>query len=405
MPAEKKGYIITFKRKDKRKDKKADKQQLFSSATKTEVNFFTADHFARGVPVPSAMPLEMVAYDVNTYEAPILMAYLTEKEKAALEADENVARVEEDGPVYALDGFAGLENLMFEDQPMPQAETVPAGISQINAPAAWDASRGKAVKVAILDTGIDNNHPDLTANFKFGVSFVPDESNSMDYNGHGTHVAGTVAAAINGSGVVGVAPAAYLYAVKVLSRTGSGQWSWLIAGIDWAVNKKGMHILNMSLGGSAPQAVKDMCDAAFSKGALLIAAAGNNGGAIGDPARYDSVVAVTAIDGANVIAPFSSRGPEAELCAPGVGVLSTLPGGGFGTKSGTSMASPHVSGAAALAWGSHRYANNVTIRRLLAWTAFNLGDPGRDNLYGFGRVDAAQAAIAFGTPPAIPGIP
>jgi subtilisin len=228
----------------------------------------------------------------------------------------------------------------------------------------------------------------------------------MDYNSHGTHCAGTIAAVINGSGVVGVAPAAYLYAVKVLDKTGFGQWSYLIAGIDWCIDKKGMKVLSMSLGGSsAPSALETMCNAAWAKGALLVAAAGNNGGAVGVPARYKNVIATSAIDSTNTLAYFSSRGPEVELCAPGVSVLSTIPGGSYGTKSGTSMACPHVSGSAALAWGAHRYANNVTIRRLLAWRADNLGVPGRDEDYGYGRVDAEQAACEMKEPPAIEGIP
>ena len=288
------------------------------------------------------------------------------------------------------------------------AETIPVGVSQIKAPMAWDCSRGKGINVAVLDTGIDYNHPDLKPNFKGGVSFVPGQA-LMDGHGHGTHCSGTIAAAINGAGVVGVAPAAYLYGVKVLSNSGSGNWSWLIAGIDWCIQKK-MRVLSMSMGGNgAPAALEAMCNAAWNKGLLLVAAAGNSGqtpnpGVI-EPARYQSVIAVSAIDSANVLAPFSSRGPEVELCAPGVNVLSTIPGGGFGTMSGTSMACPHVSGAAVLAWGGHRYVNNVTIRRLLAWTSDNLGVPGRDPFFGYGRVDADQAACELTPPPAIPGIP
>lgn len=401
--AKRQTVIVTFKPKDKRPKKDKDKLEIVQAAIKSEVRFFNAEDLSRDVGVPSGLASEQIGYDVNLYEAPIVMATLTTAEINALKKDPNVAKVEDDGECYALGGGAALA---VEGQPSVQAETVPAGVAQIKAPQAWDCTRGKAIKVGVLDTGIDYNHPDLSANYRYGRSFVPSESTAMDFNGHGTHCAGTIAAAINGSGVVGVAPSAYLYGVKVLSKTGSGAWSGLIAAIDWCVNKKGLRVLSMSLGGSsAPAALKTMCDLAWSKGVLLVAAAGNTGGAVGFPAKYPSVIAVSAIDSTNALAGFSSRGPEVELCAPGVNVLSTIPGGGFGTKSGTSMACPHVSGAAALAWGAHRFADNVTIRRLLAWRSDNLGVPGRDPEFGYGRVDAEQAACELTPPPAIPGIP
>ena len=399
-----KSVIITFKPKDKRPDKKKDKREIVLSEIAIQPTFFDAATLTRGAALPAALPAEMIGYDVNEYEAPIVIASLNDAEIAALKKNGNVAKVEEDAPCYALNCCAEAK-FVIEGQPSVMAETIPAGIAQIKAPAAWDSSRGKAIKVAVLDTGIDYTHPDLVANFKGGISFVPTETSPMDFNSHGTHCAGTIAAAINGAGVVGVAPAASLYAVKALDKNGSGQFSWIIAGIDWCI-KNGIRIISMSLGGSsAPSALETMCNLAWSKGLLLVAAAGNSGGPVGYPAKYASVVAVSAIDSTNMIAGFSSRGPEVELCAPGVNVLSTVPGGGYGTKSGTSMACPHVSGAAALAWGAHRYANNVTIRRLLAWTSDNLGLPGRDPLYGYGRVDADQAATELVAPPAIPGIP
>jgi len=405
--AERRSVIITFKPKDKRPDKEKDKLEIATAAIESPVTFLEAGAMPREAALPVEVPEEMIGYDVNEYEAPIVMASLTDPEIEALKKNGNVATVEDDGPCYALGG-EGPEELAVEGQPSPLAETIPAGIAQVKAPAAWDCSRGKVIKVAVLDTGIFGAHPDLAPNYKGGISFVPGESSPVDFNSHGTHCSGTIAAAINGVGVVGVAPAASLYAVKVLSRTGSGSWSYLIAGIDWCIKNR-MRVLSMSLGGpAAPSALEAMCNAAWSRGLLLVAAAGNSGpgmGTVGFPAKYGSVVAVSAIDSANLIAGFSSRGPEVELCAPGVNVLSTLPGGGYGTKSGTSMACPHVSGAAALAWGGHRYANNVTIRRLLAWTADNLGIPGRDPLYGYGRVDAEQAACDLVGPPAIPGIP
>jgi subtilisin len=403
--------IVTFKPKDKRPDKKKDKVDIVRAEITSEVNFFTADDFSRVVPIPPSMPEEMIGYDVNRYEAPIVMAHLTDKEINALKKNENVEAVEDDGPCWALNVPQGPETLAIEGQPSVLAETIPAGVAQIKAPAAWDCSRGKVIKVAVLDTGIDYNHPDLKPNFKWGISFVSGESSVMDFNGHGTHCAGTIAAAITGSGVVGVAPAAYLYGVKVLDKTGHGAWSNLIAGIDWCVYKKGLNILSMSLGGfSAPSALEKMCDKAWSDGALLIAAAGNilpaaPADSVMYPAKYKSVIAVSNINNANLRHPTSCYGPEVELCAPGVSVLSTLPGGGHGTKTGTSMACPHVSGSAALAWGAHRYADNVTIRRLLAWRADDLGSPGKDTEYGFGRVDAEQVAAEMEVPPAIPGIP
>ena len=397
-----KSVIVTFKPKEKRPDKTKDKLEIVSAAITSAVNFLDVGTLARGVGLPVSLPVEMIGYDVNQYEAPIVTASLTDAEIDTLRKNGNVATVEDDGPCYALE-----QGLVVEGQPLPQAETIPGGVAQIKAPAAWDCSRGKGVKVAVLDTGIDNTHPDLAANYRGGISFVPGQS-PMDGNSHGTHCAGTIAAAINGVGVVGVAPRASLYAVKVLSNSGSGQWSWLIAGINWCISNK-MHILSMSLGGSAPSALETMCNAAFGRGLLLVAAAGNAGpppagtaSSVGHPGKYRNVIAVSAIDSNNLIAGFSSRGPEVELCAPGVNVLSTIPGGGYGTKSGTSMACPHVSGAAAVVWGAHRFANNVAIWNLLGSTADNLGSPGWDPLYGYGRVDVEQAAFQFAVPPAIP---
>lgn len=165
----------------------------------------------------------------------------------------------------------------------------------------------------------------------------------------------------------------------------------------------------MSLGGTeAPTALKRICDLAWKRGLLLVAAAGNVGpdpDTVTFPAKYESVIAVSALAFSLAIAAFSSRGPEVELCAPGVSVLSTLPGGACGYMSGTSMACPHVSGVAALAWGTHRYATDVAVRRLLAHTSDNLGIPGRDANYGFGRADAEQAAFELTKPPAVPGLP
>jgi subtilisin len=403
-----KSVIVTFKRKDKRSDKKSDKVALLGNAIRRDVEVFDMTRMATGAQLPRGLDPVAIGFDINRYEAPIVTATVTEKELQALKKSKDIASVEEDAPMRAFG--AARPELLFEGQPSVTAETVPSGISQVKAPQAWDITRGKGIKVAILDTGIDERHPCLAPNMRAGQSFVPHETSTMDHNGHGTHCAGTVAAAFTGAGVVGVAPAASLYPVKVLDSQGSGNFSWLIAALDWCIENE-IHIASMSLGAAmAPTAVSQMCDVAFAEGVLLVAAAGNSGDRVGYPAAFGSVIAVSAIDAANMIAGFSCRGPEIELSAPGVDVLSTVPGGGFSRFNGTSMACPHVAGAAALAWGSHRFPTgdlpqNITIRRLLAHTAFDLGAPGRDELFGFGRVDAEQAAFALTPPPPILGLP
>ncbi len=391
--------IVTFKPKDKRRDQ-TDKVQIVMDAISSRVQIFDTSTFTAEIGgVPTGLAPEEVGLDINMYEAPMVALSLTNQEIATLRANPNVDMVEEDGLCYALP-----EAMIFEGQPAPLAETVPVGVQQVKAPPAWGCSRGRGIKVAVLDTGIDWTHPDLAPNFKGGVSFVPGET-PMDGHSHGTHCAGTIGAAMNGSGVVGVAPEAWLYAVKVLSNTGSGNWSWLISGLSWCVQNR-IHIASMSLGGGgAPVALETMCNAAFGAGVLLVAAAGNSGpgmNTVGQPGKYKTVIAVSAIDSANVIATFSSRGPEVELSAPGVQVLSTIPGGGFGQKSGTSMACPHVAGGAAVVWGAHRFATNAQIWNLLGSTADNLGPPGWDPLYGYGRLDVDQASLAMVPAPAVP---
>lgn len=386
--------IVTFKQKDKR-SKSADKQEILQSVVNADVNFLTSNDFSKmGRAVGSGEDLGKIGYDVNRYAAPILMAQLTDEEIAKLKKNKDVARVESDGKMYAVD-------MVHEGAPNAMAQTLPTGVSQIKAPDAWPSSQGEGIKVFICDTGIDSDHPDLVANLRTGKSFVTSESSTEDYHGHGTHCAGTVAAAMNGQGVVGVAPYAYLYPVKVLSSTGSGNWSWLIAALDWIMDKKGARVASMSLGGGgAPQALGDMCEAAYDDGVLLVAAAGNagNGSPILQPANYKHVMAVTAVDSGDNLAGFSCTGPEAEITAPGVSVLSTTRGGGYGYMSGTSMACPHVSGAAALTWGSHRGANNKQVRWLLNTFADKVGDQDPQK-YGNGRVDANTSAFYIGNAP------
>jgi len=226
------------------------------------------------------------------------------------------------------------------------------GINRVHAPAAWPLTEGKGVKVAVIDTGIDTGHPELSGSVDGGYSAITKTENPADYqddNGHGSHVAGTIAAKKDGKGVVGVAPKARLYAVKVLDADGSGNLSDVIDGIVWAAKNK-MDVANMSLGAPVDsEAMKRAVRFARGSGVVVVAAAGNSGGSVGFPGAYEDTIAVAASDSADKLAGFSSRGPEVDFIAPGVDVLSAKMGGGFASYSGTSMAAPHVAGLAALA--------------------------------------------------------
>lgn len=280
-------------------------------------------------------------------------------------------------------------------------QTIPWGIDRIKAPQAWAESNGTGVKIAILDTGV-GPHEDLTV--YGGYDFVNSDNYPNDDNGHGTHVAGTAAALFNDLGVVGAAPEGHLYAVKVLDSKGSGTLDWVIKGIEWSVNN-GTQIISMSLGTSTDyQALHDAVDAAYGKGLLLVAAAGNSGNTagrgdnVGYPAKYDSVIAVAATDQNDVRASWSSTGPSVELAAPGVNIYSTWIGNSYATKSGTSMACPHVTGTAALVWAKGPTLTNSEVRKILQDTATDLGTAGKDNQYGYGLVNAHAAVLATPSP-------
>ncbi len=227
----------------------------------------------------------------------------------------------------------------------------------------------------------------------------------MDENGHGTHVAGIIAAEQNGSGVVGIAPEAELYAVRVLDGAGFGLVSWIISGIEWAVMNQ-MDILNFSLEGPHFLSLQDACDNAYNAGVLLVAAGGNTyGNAVRFPAAYDSVIAVTATDSNDIRSYISPIGPEVELSAPGVDIMSTVLGGSYDFLSGTSQAAPHVTGTAALFILSNQddlnndgILDNYDVRLKLQATAIDLGMIGVDDVYGFGLVNAAAASLPISGP-------
>lgn len=252
---------------------------------------------------------------------------------------------------------------------------------------------GANVKVGVLDTGIDFDHPDLKGNIKGGINIVQPVKPPLDDHGHGTHVAGIIAAENNGTGVVGVAPGVSLYAIKVLDQNGSGTLKTLMKGIEWGI-AHGMHILNMSISGGKmifPN-LRHVVNKAARCGILIVAAAGNNGLTSGEgdnvqvPARLPEPVAVAALDRNNKRGYFSSTGPAVDIAAPGVNILSTYLHNRYAVLSGTSMSAPHVTGIAAILKQKNPSAIPRMIREILLQRAKDLPPPGHDWHTGAGLI-------------------
>jgi subtilisin family serine protease len=460
---------------------------------------------------------------------------LTDAEAAQLRGDRNIIAVE---PVIErhLLGSAPVAQTELVSGRNPAGQTTPYGISLVDAQQVWPYKRGDSINVAVLDTGIDYNHPDLKDQYAGGHNEITDSDDPMDDHGHGTHVAGTISASDNNLGVVGVAPHVRLWSVKILDEQGSGTTENVVAGVDWVLARKaelgGNWIISASFGAKQQStAERQAFQRAADAGVLTIAASGNDSVAgvpspVSYPAAYPSVVAIGAVDAKSLVADFSNQGPELALVGPGVDVLSTLQVGkgsiayvgagsanysgaaltgsangsvtgkfvycGFGqpgdftsavngkiavisrgqgitfhdktqraksagaigvvifnnddsalswtligddpadqtyawptaigiTKddgaallatpdatitvtqgpddygflSGTSMAAPHVSGAAALVWSVAPNASASDVRQALINTAHDLGDSGVDRVYGNGLVDAYAAAKAL----------
>jgi len=264
------------------------------------------------------------------------------------------------------------------------------GPQRIYCPEAWDIHQGSnSVKIAIVDTGIDYNHEDLDNYVSGGYDHVNGDNDPYDDNSHGTHCAGIAAAEMdNNIGIAGVAQVSVM-AEKVLGGGGSGSSSNVAAGINHAVNQ-GADVISMSLGSSSPsQVIKDACDAAYASGVLLVAASGNDySSEVGYPAAFDSVIAVGATDTEDERCGFSNYGDELELMAPGYRIYSTIPNDKYERYTGTSMATPHVAGVAALAMSRYPSKDNEWIRQKLRDTAKDLNTPGWDEKTGYGLVDA-----------------
>lgn len=290
-------------------------------------------------------------------------------------------------------------------------------MNQLGLDAAWESADGTDVIVAVVDTGVSEG-TDGFETLLPGYDFVDDDAQAADANGHGTHVAGTVAQATdNGLGVAGVAPGAAILPVRVLDASGVGSSVDVANGIIWAVDN-GAAVINMSLGAASPSMViEEACSYAHEAGVVVVASSGNEGytNFVGYPAAFDTTIAVGATDLAFEVAYYSNQGSALDLVAPGGdlgadhngdgypdGVLQeTLIAGHFGYyfMSGTSMATPHVAGAAALLVSSG-VTDPDAIRDALTSTADDLGAAGRDDVYGHGLVNPV-AALGH-TPPAEP---
>ncbi|MBX3411586.1 MAG: S8 family peptidase [Pirellulales bacterium] len=296
-----------------------------------------------------------------------------------------------------------------EAQFVALSETVDWGLSLYGVPEQWRDSRGAGVTVAVLDTGIDEGHPDLASAVVGARDFTRSPSGPIDRVGHGTHVAGTIGARQNELGVVGVAPECRLLVAKVLGDSGSGSGASVSAGIDWAC-EQGADILSLSLGSPQPsEEIRGAIARASGAGKIILCAAGNEGrdDAVNYPARWSDTIAVGAVDRNGRLASFSSRGPEVDLCAPGQDVLSTYLRGGYAKLSGTSMATPFVSGVVALMLAKHRrqrgrtpVEERVQVVEHLLRTAIDAGPTGKDPQYGYGLIHPAGALAALAPQPA-----
>ncbi|MFN8458957.1 MAG: S8 family peptidase [Anaerolineae bacterium] len=281
--------------------------------------------------------------------------------------------------------------------------------ADIDAPEAWDIHTGSNnTTIAIVDTGVDLDHPDLQAKIVAGYDFVNNDAVPDDDAGHGTHVAG-IAAAIgnNGIGVAGVSWGAKIMPVKVLNASGNGTTLGVAKGIDFAV-ANGAKVINLSLGApgtSYPctgfEVVRDAMQRALDSGRLVIVASGNSNTAVSCPGAYDQAMAVGSTTDMDTRSSTSNYGPQLDIAAPGNIIYSTVPGGSYNYLSGTSMATPHVAGLAALIWSFVPGLSNSQVRSIIQNTADDLGPAGWDQEYGYGRINAncALTVAAFQSAP------
>jgi len=276
----------------------------------------------------------------------------------------------------------------------------------MDAVGAWDIETGSSrILVGLLDTGVDYNHEELQGRVLKGPDFVNNDSDPRDDQGHGTHIAGIIAArGNNGRGVAGVCWSCRILAIKVADASGAATNAWIAQGILYAANQ-GAQVINLSLGGSDPSKTLELAVRyANSRGALLVAAIGNEATSQPVyPAAYPGVIAVGATEVDGNRASFSNFGGYLSLMAPGISIYSTYPNNNYQALSGTSMSAALVSGTAALVLSKNPTLSGHQVRRLLIASADDLGTRGKDNLTGYGQVNARKA-LSGGVASPYPGI-
>ncbi|SDW67787.1 Subtilase family protein [Marininema mesophilum] len=275
----------------------------------------------------------------------------------SLEGHPDVAYWEVDSRVTITDPFVG--------EVSENTDRLPWGVQRIEAHKVWRYTKGRDVNVAVIDTGIASDHPAVRENYKGGINILSPMFTPYDYNGHGTHVAGTIAG--RAEDLLGVAPRVNLFAVKAFNRKGSANLSDLLSAINWCIENK-MQVVNMSFGmARVSDTLEQAIRTAYQKGLVMVAAAGNQGtsGDIDYPARFSETIGVTATDRTGDIASFSNTGPGVDIAAPGDKVSSCWLNGGTRVMSGTSMAVPHVAGTAALLFYLRPELTPDQIRKIL----------------------------------------
>jgi thermitase len=279
--------------------------------------------------------------------------------------------------------------------------------ADIKATAAWEETKGRAETViAVADTGVDLLHPDIKNKIKSaGRDIVNNDDDATDDNGHGTYVAGIAAAETNNNqGIAGVAWNAMILPIKVVDQDGSGYYDWIIEGIKWAADN-GADVINLSLGGEDPsEFLLEACKYAYDKRVVIVASAGNDNTGVYYPAAYDAyVLAVSATDYNDSRPEWGNYGPQVDVAAPGVRVVSLVPTWYFGPGSlpygfgeGTSASAPHVAGLAALLKGYKPWLKVNEIMDIIRYSADDVNStehPGKDDLIGYGRINMEKALV------------